>query len=177
MTRDQLEHIIRAASVIADDDEIVVIGSQAILGSYPDAPASLRMSVEADVYPRNHPERAELIDGSIGELSPFHDTYGYYAQGVGPDTAVLPAGWQARLVLVHSPNTRGARGLCLEPNDLTLSKLVPFREKDEHFSREAIAHHMLDKSVLLQRLQTVPVTVEVREQVAARIERLFAVPR
>ena len=41
MTRDQLEHVIRAAATIAVDDEIVVIGSQAILGEYPDAPEEL----------------------------------------------------------------------------------------------------------------------------------------
>ena len=55
MTRQQLEHIIRASADIADDDEIVIIGSQAILGQFPDAPASLRVSVEADVFPKNHP--------------------------------------------------------------------------------------------------------------------------
>jgi len=27
------------------------------------------MSDEADVYPKNHPERWELIDGAVGELS------------------------------------------------------------------------------------------------------------
>jgi hypothetical protein len=31
VTREQLEHLIRAAADIAADDEIVVIGSQAIL--------------------------------------------------------------------------------------------------------------------------------------------------
>ena len=31
MTREQLEHLIRAAADIANDDEIVVIGSQAIV--------------------------------------------------------------------------------------------------------------------------------------------------
>ena len=94
MKRAELEHVIRAASTIAADDEIVVIGSQSILGQFPTPPDELTVSNEADVYPRNHPERADLIDGSIGELSPFHDTFGYYAQGVGEETAVLPAGWQ-----------------------------------------------------------------------------------
>jgi hypothetical protein len=61
MTRQQLEHIIRASAQIADDDDIVVIGSQAVLGQYPAAPADLRASVEADVYPPNHPERAPTI--------------------------------------------------------------------------------------------------------------------
>jgi hypothetical protein len=35
------EHLLRAASAIANEREFVVIGSQAILGQYPDAPASL----------------------------------------------------------------------------------------------------------------------------------------
>ena len=38
--------------IVADDDEIVVIGSQAILGSFPNAPAELLESMEADVFPR-----------------------------------------------------------------------------------------------------------------------------
>ncbi len=76
MKRTQLEHIIRAAATIAEDDEIIVIGSQAVLGQFPEAPAELCVSNEADVYPKNKPERWELIDGTIGELSPFHDTFG-----------------------------------------------------------------------------------------------------
>ncbi len=130
MTREQLEHIIRASATIADDDEIVVIGSQAILGQFPNAPEELRRSMEADVWPRNHPERWELVDGSIGELSPFHETFGYYAQGVGPETAVLPDGWQDRLVRVESPGGHRAVGLCLEIHDLVISKYVAEREKD-----------------------------------------------
>ena len=124
MTRDELEHVIRAAADIAQDDDIVVIGSQAVLGQFPDAPPSLRISVEADVYPRHRPERADVIDGSIGEGSPFHATYGYYAQGVGEETAVLPAGWRERLVPVCNANTRGATGWCLEVHDLLISKAV-----------------------------------------------------
>ena len=70
MTREQLEHIIRAAASVSDDREIVIFGSQAILGGFPHAPRTLLVSTEADVWPRNHPERWELIDGSIGEGAP-----------------------------------------------------------------------------------------------------------
>lgn len=101
MNRAQLEHIIRASSTISDDDEIVIIGSQAVLGQFPDAPAAMRVSMEADVFPRNHPERWDLIDGSIGEGSMFHDTFGYYAQGVDETTAILPEGWRSRLVAIQ----------------------------------------------------------------------------
>lgn len=59
MRRVDLEHLIRAAASIADDDELIVIGSQSILGRFPDAPAELRVSVEADLYPRHHPDRAD----------------------------------------------------------------------------------------------------------------------
>lgn len=56
MNRTQLEHIIRAAAGNADTTEIVVIGSQAILGTYPDAPQELLVSMEADVFPPRVPE-------------------------------------------------------------------------------------------------------------------------
>lgn len=83
MNRTQLEHIIRAASQISDDAEIVVIGSQAIHAQdSKNLPPVVFQSEEADVYPRNHPERADDIDAAIGELSPFHETHGYYAQRI-----------------------------------------------------------------------------------------------
>src|SRR5690349_19806306 len=118
MKRHELEHVIRAAAAISGDDELIIVGSQSILGQFPNAPAELLVSNEVDVYPRHHPERADLIDGSIGELSPFHDTFGYYGQGVGPTTAVLPHGWEQRLIKVQNANTRGATGWCLEVHDL-----------------------------------------------------------
>lgn len=133
MTRTDLEHIIRAAGSIADTRRLVIIDSQAILGSFPDAPPELTVSAEADTYPLDDPEKADLIDGSIGEKSPFHETFGYYAHGVGPGTAVLPANWQERLVPVQNENTRGVTGLCLSPVDLAVSKLAAGREKDLSF--------------------------------------------
>lgn len=168
MTRAQLEHILRAASTIADDDELVVIGSQAVLGQFPDAPAALLVSVVADVYPKNHPERWELIDGSLGELSPFHETFGYYAQGVEPGTATLPVGWEDRLVVVEGPGTRGAKGLCLEIHDLLLSKYVANREKDRRFCKAALDHGLARRAALLTRLSDLPVDAATR----ARIERM-----
>ena len=67
MTRDQLEHVIRASAAIAGVEDIVVIGSQAILGWFTDAPEELLVYQEADVYARLHPEFSHLIDGTIGE--------------------------------------------------------------------------------------------------------------
>jgi hypothetical protein len=60
---------------------------------------------------------------SLRELSPFHDAYGYYARGVGERTAVLPEGWQARLVPVPTP---AGTGLCLETQ---IQDLTPGRRR------------------------------------------------
>ena len=171
MTRSELEHIIRAAGAIAEDDEIVVIGLQAVLGQFPKAPVALLASMEADVFPRNHPERADLIDGSIGEGSRFHETFGYYAQGVSADTAILPRGWEQRLVRVSGANSQQVTGLCLEVNDLALSKYVAGRHKDLEFTAALASHGMIDASVLRERLKTMRLPNALRAVVEARIAR------
>lgn len=172
MKRVDLEHIIRASATIADDTEIVVFGSQAILGQFPDAPEALLRSNEADVFPRNHPERWELIDGSIGELSPFHETFGYYAQGVAPEVAVLPADWESRLIAVSNANTLGATGLCLEIHDLVIAKLVAGREKDLEFAAVAASAGLIDRSVLEERLAATELDEPRRARVAASVASL-----
>lgn len=173
MKRRELEHVIRAAAGIADDPEIIVIGNQAVLGSIPDAPSTLVVSVEAAVIPKNRPERAELIEGAIGEGSLFHDTFGYYANGVGYDTAVLPKGWEKRLVPVRSADTGGATGWCLELHDLILSKYAAGREKDLRFNEELIRTGRIDRRRLLSLLRTLPVSEAARRRISRLVERAF----
>ena len=173
MTREQLEHIVRGAAYIVDDDELIVVGSQAVLGQFPDAPPALLSSNEADVYPKNKPELADVIDGTIGELSPFHETFGYYAHGVDQATATLPNGWRERLVAIRNANTRGATGGCLEIHDLVISKLVAGREKDLDFARVAARHHLVGEDVLSERLSVTQLPEELRPIVEGRITQLF----
>ncbi len=173
MNRIQLEHIIRAASAIADDPEIVIIGSQAIHAQNQSLPAVAYLSHEADVFPKHHPERADLIEGSIGEHSTFHDTFGYYAQGVSPTTAILPIGWEDRLVVLKNENTGSGIGLCLEIHDLVLSKFAAGREKDHLFTREMIRYHLVDETTLLSRLTTMPLKETSRQIITAKIHRYF----
>jgi hypothetical protein len=161
MNRAQLEHVIRAASAIAQDEELVIIGSQAILGAHPDAPPEMCVSADVDLYPRHRPERAELIEGSIGEISPFHESFGYYAQGVGPETAVLPSGWEARLVPVPVGT---ATGWCLDPHDLFASKYAAGRPKDREYLRAAIRAGLLRRAELAVRLDSLPLA---KERIAA----------
>jgi hypothetical protein len=173
MKRSELEHIIRAAGSIANDSEIVVIGSQSILGQFPDAPAALLGSAEADVFPMNHPQLSDLIDGSIGEGSAFHELYGYYAQGVDDTTATLPNGWRKRLVKINNPNTVGVTGLCLDVHDLAIAKYVAGREKDREFTKELVKHRMIQQDTLMTRERETDLPADVRKLVRARIERDF----
>ena len=174
MKRADLEHLIRAAATIADDDELIVVGSQAVLAQFPDAPEEMLRSDEADIYPKNKPERWELIDGAIGELSTFHDTFGYYAQGVQEGVATLPVRWQERLVPLSTPGTRGATGFCLEIHDLLVSKYVANREKDRRYCRAAAQAGLASKATLEARLADTELDPTVRQVVADPIARDFS---
>jgi len=171
MKRSELEHVIRAAGRIAGERELVIIGSQSILGQFPDAPTAFLASMECDLYPRKRPERADKVDGAIGEASKFHQQFGYYAQGVAPDTATLPRGWQRRLVRVENANTGGYAGLCLEVHDLAISKYVAGREKDLEFTRELARHRMTDRRILLARLAATKLDAAIARAVRGRIGR------
>ena len=157
MKRADLEHVLRASAAITNQTDFIVIGSQAILGQFPNAPEELLVSTEVDLYPRDRPDLADLIDGAIGELSFFHDEFGYYAQGVGPTTAVLPAGWEARLITVANANTGGAVGHCLEIHDLLAAKYVAAREKDRRFCDAALRAGIVDRQILLSRVEALPI--------------------
>lgn len=167
MRREQLEHVIRAAAALTGEREIVVIGSQAVLGAVPDAPPPLLESMKADVYPLRAPELASVIDGAIGELSPFHERFRYYAHGVGPNTAILPAGWEARLVRVQNENTDHKVGLCVEPHDLAASKLAAGRPKDLAFVETMLAHDLVSPQVVAERAELLPLPDDDRARIAA----------
>ena len=173
MKRSELEHIIRASGEISGDDEIIIIGSQAILGQFPDAPIRLLSSMEADVYPKNKPEKADKVDGAIGEGSSFHELHGYYAQGVGERTAVLPKDWESRLVVLINDNTNGVTGYCLEVHDLAISKLIAMRPKDLEFVQELVRHDMIGKKTMLYRLEQTHLQELVRSSLRTRINSLF----
>lgn len=152
MTRQQLEHVVRAAGAITDERKILVLGSQSILGAFPHPPDSLTVSREADVCPVNDPAKADLISGAIGEVSQFDSTFGYYAHGLPPTACPLPQGWEQRLVPFHNANTRGVTAMCLAPLDLASSKLVAGRDKDKEFVAEMLRHQLIEDQLLKERI-------------------------
>jgi hypothetical protein len=171
MRRDQLEHAIRTACQIIDRSEVVVVGSQAILGSFreDELPAEATMSVEIDILPiadgNDETARlADLIEGVAGEFSPFDELHGFSIDGVDLDTSALPEGWRDRLVKVQNRNTAAPSGepqftgWCLDKVDLCVAKLCAFREKDRNFVAALLDAGLVDSVEIARRVVTVPET-------------------
>jgi hypothetical protein len=173
--RPDLAHILRAASEISDDSEILVIGSQAILAAYSESelPPEATISAEADIafFDDSNDEKADQVDGAIGEASMFHSEFGYYGQGVGLSTARLPLGWEDRLVPFDWGDTGRAKAVCLEPHDLVLAKLVAGREKDYEFADALIERGLVDPDTLLERVEDLPVVGAIKRRVRNFIQR------
>jgi hypothetical protein len=167
------DHVIAVAASITGEDEIVVIGSQAILGSVEEPPEEMARSIEADVYPRAAPAKAEQIDGAVGDGSQFQATYGFYAHGVGPETAKAPAGWEERLVRVEVPRRPGEDGvviaLCLEVHDLVLAKCAAGRDRDWEFAEVALREEIVEFTRLLAAVDDLPLGPARRERITAML--------
>ena len=84
-------------------------------------------------------------------VSTFHEKNGIYAEGVHIDTAVLPDGWQNRLVSWDLQSSEPAKPRFLEPHDLAVSKLAAGRPKDHDFVLALIRGGLLDVAVLRKR--------------------------
>ena len=176
MNRQQLHHVIRAAGAVLNVDGVLVIGSQAVHGSARVPPIPGDYSMEADIaLPDVTPEEAEaaadLIDGAIGEESLFHETHGYYAQGVTERTAKLPDGWRDRVIADKAEDTNGVTAYYLEAHDLWVSKAVAGREKDAEFCREMLDAELVGPEALLVRLESTP---DLSAEVTARVRGWIA---
>jgi hypothetical protein len=172
--RPEFDHVVAVAAALTEEAEIVVIGSQAILGNVEDPPAAMLRSLEADIYPRARPERAEEIDGTLGDGSRFQATFGYYAHGVGPETAKAPTGWESRLVRVEVPRRPGeaetVTALCLEAHDLVLAKCAAGRDRDWEFAVDALRAGIVEMPRLLAEVEAMPLDALRREHVRAMLE-------
>ncbi|HEX6764462.1 MAG TPA: DUF6036 family nucleotidyltransferase [Polyangiaceae bacterium] len=173
MKKRQLDHLLRAAGRITGEEQFVIIGSQSLHGKHPDLVDDIVASAEADLIAKRNVGRAELLN-AIGQDSPFHEEFGYYADPVEEGTASLPSGWKGRLVNLAPGDTEGVRGLCLDPHDLAISKYVARREKDLVLNRALIARGLLARERLLELVTKAPVDEGVKERIRADIALDFA---
>lgn len=166
-TVDDLLRVVRALAYEFDTDTVFVVGSQAILASMPDAPEPARASPEIDAFPANAriweieeaqrlndgvlPIASEHIDGLFGQGSPFHQTHGFYIDGVDETTAKLPRGWQMRAVTLRDEVAgRTVFGVAPDTEDLIASKRLDPRDKV--FVEAIHAHRPLDLDLVERRI-------------------------
>ena len=178
MNRDQVAEVLRAASQLVDDRPLVM-GSQAILGTYEEEvlPPSATMSMEVDVAFLDDRARvkADLVTGAIGEDSSFHQLRGYYAEGIHIETATLPEGWRDRLItqqIQAGPNGPGIVAFFLERHDLVVAKLAAFREKDLRFVTELAAAGLIDLRIAQERLDNTALHPTARERAVGLLQTL-----
>lgn len=172
MKKQQLDHVLRAAGRITGQRQFVIIGSQSLHGKHPDLADEIVRSAEVDLIASDSPDRTEWLN-AIGVHSPFHESFGYYADPVDEASATLPRGWKSRLIKLPAGDTDGVQGLCLDPHDLAIAKYVARREKDIAFTRELARRALVDRDRLLGLLDKTPVDAEVRKRIRDDIARDF----
>jgi hypothetical protein len=173
VNRQQLAHLLRSACAVARDADVLVLGSQSILGSFDeeDLPSAATASQEADIAFIDDPGRkkADQVEGAIGEMSTFHEEHGIYAEGVDIEVAILPDGWKDRLVSWELQSSQPAEPHFLDPHDLAVSKLAAGRDKDRDFVLALIHGGLLDVAVIRKRASMLPLGTDPRkgEQIEA----------
>lgn len=180
MNLEQFHHGIRAARDVlrhqGASGALVIMGSQSILASYSAMvlDSALMLSAEVDILPigadRDEINRlSDHLDGSLGQESHFHQSFGFHIDGISIETSVLPDRWVDRLIPEVDPNS-GATGWCLDPHDLAVAKLIAGRPKDNDFVDILVAQRLVDPVVVREGLQ------ELDDARSARaVERLDAV--
>lgn len=102
--------------------------------------------------------------------------YGYYAQGVSIATAVLPTGWQDRVVPFLRSDAHPSEAVCLDPHDLVIAKLVAGREKDLSFASALLREELIHEATLHERADLILRPGAVKERIHGLIRRCSKKP-
>jgi hypothetical protein len=172
MKKQQVDHVLRAAGGITGEKQFIIIGSQSLHGKYPDVADEILTSFEVDLIASKNADRTAWLN-AIGLDSPFHESFGYYADPVDLAAATLPKGWKGRLVNLPAGETEGVKGLCLEPHDLAIAKYAASRKNDLIFTRELARRGIVSKKRLLALLDQTPVDAAMRERILGQISTDF----
>src|SRR5436190_1976824 len=169
MKKRELEIALRAAARVAREAEFFVIGTQAVHAYCPRPPAEVLVSQECDLYPKNRPGTAALLDAELGRASRFARRHGFYIDVVAPEIATLPNGWQSRLKTFRIGKTTA---FCLDVHDLIISKLAAGRLKDLEFVGALMCLDMVKLSVLRRRISRLDLARD-RADVRSRLKAVL----
>ncbi len=131
--------------------EIVVIGSNAVLGVAPHTsiPPEMSMSADLDAYLRHDPPRTGSVTAQLGEDSEFHRQTGIFLDVVSPGLVTAPDGWEARMIEVAH---KELRLWFLDPCDAAISKLARGEPRDMRWVTAGLAAGIIAAPVLRARM-------------------------
>jgi hypothetical protein len=191
-TPEDLERVVRALAREFRTDTVFIVGSQAILAGMPDAPEVVRQSPEVDAFPGNasiweiaeeelapgvKPLASEHINAIFGRGSPFHETHGFYIDGVDETTAKLPKGWLARAVVANvQVDGRTVRAIAPTPVDLIVSKIARLDPRDRQFTEAIHQKRPLDLKLVEERIRQTELDPEIAERAIAYVRSLGTMP-
>lgn len=183
-----LDQAIRSMATYFEDDAFIVVGSQAALVGWSSTPDAMRDTPEIDIYAAHikqweerrsdelgyDPDRVgelahDHVFGLFGEDTPFHHRYGFFIDGVNPNTASLPEGWEKRAVFREVKNgdaTVVAIAPCVE--DLAVSKLRRLADKDVSWIEACIASRGLDLAKVAEGIRSAPAFGDLEKEHALR---------
>lgn len=183
MRAEELRDLARRAANRTGYRQILVLGSQAVHGALPDAelPAITTLSEEADlaVVGDLSGETPHVIEAAFGMGSPYHQSFGVYADGIALSEVTLPDGWQGRVRTQQIDDSADLENpvtlLFPEIHDLCASKLTVAvtggygRRSDREFVRALVAAGLVDLETLHDRIGRLPSTLapEVRDTARA----------
>ena len=150
-----LKHLLTAVQSLANARRIRVLGSSALLASFPELGepgGQLELSFDADLLIEPCDEQlAAMLHEAVGEGSLFAQRTGYSADILRPEIVeTLPPGWETRLVKLDETNS------ALAPEDLVVVKLRMGRVKDLELCRALLDRKLVTAAVVRQRLEQTP---------------------
>lgn len=177
MRRDRLDHCLRAAEGVTGHRRFVLVGSAVVLVRCRNIPGDMLLTPEADLYVPGVPDSEDLSDAleaSIGQGSSFHRQFGYYCDGVSPGTAVMPTDWEARTVLYESAGCPGVTAVVPDPDDLALSEVVAWRDKDKAWLKSGVRAKLFSLDTMTARLVRMPDRAPAKDEMMRRLIWLAA---
>lgn len=171
MNAESFYHVCRSAAAIANVRELTVFGAAAVVPWIArDRPGTpFWPSTELDIDPGGE-DLATLVDGSIGELSLFEQTFRVRAHGVTLDAFVAPGDWPARAATFEDPASR-VRIRAPHPRDLAVAKLVRGDDRDWAFAAFCMEHFGIGRAEIEGGLRD---AARARPAYAAAVERALS---
>lgn len=137
MTLDQLFKLLGKARELSQQQDFVVVGSNAALAlaEHTPIPAAMAMSMDLGCYTKDDPGRIFELVAALGEDSPFHRAEGFFLDPVSPALPTLADGWEGRLLTIERA---GCRAWFLDPNAAAVSKYARGEPRDRSWIRAGL---------------------------------------